>query len=193
MQPLEKIKQAFRSIYPQQDEEWEVFSKNIVLKHFEKGEFLCRQGQVENYIYFLNSGATRNYFIKDGKELTVDFQFEGNFVSAYYSFLSREPSPICVEAISGIEACAIHHKSLYRFYDEYKVGDRIGRLIAEMQYMKRLKREIELMSTTAEERYARMMEQNPKFVNNLSVKHLSSYLGIHPESLSRIRKQYSRN
>ena len=193
MQPLEKIKQAFRSIHPQQDEEWEVFSKNIAFKHFEKGEFLCRHGQVENYIYFLNSGATRNYFIKDGKELTVDFQFEGNFVSAYYSFLSREPSPICVEAISAIEACAIHHESLHRFYDEYKVGDRIGRLIAEMQYMKRLKREIELMSMTAEERYARLVEQNPKFVNDLSVKHLSSYLGIHPESLSRIRKQYSRN
>lgn len=193
MQPFEKIKKAFRSISTFPEGEWQVFSENIVLKSFQKGEFLCRQGQVENNIYFLNSGATRNYFTKDGKELTVDFQFEGNFVSAYYSFLSREPSPIWVEAISPIEACAIHHKYLYRFYDEYKSGDRMGRLIAEMQYMKRLKREIELMSMTAEERYARLMEQNPKFINTISVKHMSSYLGIHPESLSRIRKQYLRN
>ena len=189
---LEKIKRAFNSIHVNSQEEWSILSEKITIKQFKKGEFLCRQGQVENHIYFLNTGATRNYFLKDGKELTVDFQFEGNFVSAYYSFLSREPSPVGIEAILEIEACAIHHHFLYEFYDRYPSGDRMGRLIAEMQYMKRLKREIALMSMTAEERYVELMDQNPGFINTLSVKHLSSYLGIHPESLSRIRKKYLR-
>jgi CRP/FNR family transcriptional regulator, anaerobic regulatory protein len=190
---LEKIRHALASISPTTEEEWKSFASKITLKHFRKGDFLCRAGQVENYVYFLNEGTTRHYFIKEGKELTVDFQFEGAFVSAYYSFLSREPSPIWIEALSDTEACSIHHKLLYQYYDEYKAGERMGRLIAEFQYTKRLKREIELMSMTAEERYARLMEQNPRLVSGLSVKHLSSYLGIHPESLSRIRKQYVRN
>jgi CRP-like cAMP-binding protein len=193
MEHLEKIRQAFSAISPTTEGEWQSFAGRIELKHFSKGEFLCRAGRVENYIYFLNRGATRNYFLKGGKELTVDFHFEGSFVSAYYSFLTRQPSPIWIEALSEIEACAIHHQSLHGYYDQYKAGERMGRLIAERQYTRRLEREIELLSMTAEERYARLMDQYPKLVSSLSVKHLSSYLGIHPESLSRIRKQYVRN
>lgn len=190
---LDKIKQAINSVLPFTDEEWMAYSHKIEIRNFKKGTALCDVGQVENYIYFLNSGATRNFFIKDGKELTVDFRFEGTFVSAYYSFLSRKPSPIRIEAITDIEACCLPHSSLYEFYKEHKTGEKLGRLMAEMQYMKRLEREIEILSKTAEERYACMMQQNPTLVNTISIKHLSSYLGIHPESLSRIRKHYLRN
>jgi CRP-like cAMP-binding protein len=192
MEHLEKMRRALASIATTTEGEWQSFAASIELKTFAKGTFLCRGGQVENYIYFLNRGATRHYFLKESKELTVDFHFEGSFVSAYYSFLSRQPSPIWIEALAEVEACAIHHQPLHRYYDQYKAGERMGRLIAELQYTRRLQREIELLSMTAEERYARLMDQNPQLVSSLSVKHLSSYLGIHPESLSRIRKQYAR-
>ncbi|RKS19127.1 CRP-like cAMP-binding protein [Flavobacterium endophyticum] len=186
---LEKLKEAVDSVLRFTVEEWEAYTHRIEIKHFKKGDVLCDVGQVENYIYFLNSGATRNFFIKDGKELTVDFRLEGTFVAAYYSFLSRKPSPIRIEAITDIEACCIPHSSLYLFYKKHKNGEKLGRLMAEIQYMKRLEREIEILSMTAEERYALLLKQNPALVSAISVKHLSSYLGIHPESLSRIRKQ----
>jgi len=65
--------------------------------------------------------------------------------------------------------------------------------MAEYQYIKRLKKEMDLLSFTAEERYAHLMQRNPALISNISVKHLSSYLGIQPESLSRIRKLHVRN
>src|SRR5579859_1331179 len=94
MNDLDGIKQALFHLHPLTEKEWEDMSGKWTPKSFPKSDFLIREGQVENYIYFLNKGATRHYFIRDGKEFTVDFLFEGDFVSAYYSFITREPSPI---------------------------------------------------------------------------------------------------
>jgi len=193
MNYLDNIKRAFFQLHPISEDGWNDFSGRLMLKSFRKGDFLTREGQVENYIYFLNKGATRNYFIKDGKEFTVDFLFEGDFVTAYYSFITREPSPVFIELLEDAEAVAIHYQSLHAFYSNHSDGEKVGRLIAESQYVKRLRKEMDLLSLTAEERYAALMKKNPELVSGISVKHLSSYLGIHPESLSRIRKLYVRN
>jgi CRP-like cAMP-binding protein len=193
MNPLSKIKQAFSQLHPLPENEWADFSDKLLLKSFRKGEFLIREGQVENYIYFLNKGTTRHYFIKDGKEYTVDFQFEGGFVTAYYSFITREPSPIFIELLEDAEAVAITYQSLHAFYGKHPNGEKVGRLMAESQYVRRLRKEMDLLSLTAEERYARLMKKSPDLISTISVKHLSSYLGIQPESLSRIRKLYVRN
>lgn len=172
---------------------WDEFATGLKVKKFRKGDFLIREGDVERYIYFLNSGATRNYFTKNGKEYTVDFHFEDSFVTAYYSFITREPSPVSIELIEDAETVVISHELLQRFYRRYHSGEKIGRLMAESQYVKRLRREMDLLSLTAEERYAALLKKNPSLVGNISIRHLSSYLGIQPESLSRIRKLYSRN
>ena len=188
-----KIKKALDDLSPVTSGEWDELLSELKIKHFRKSGFLIRAGQVENHIYFLNKGATRNYFIKDGKDFTVDFLFEGSFVTAYYSFITREPSSVYIELLDDTETVVISYEQLQRFYKKYHYGEKIGRLIAESQYVKRLRREMELLSLTAEERYVTLLKKDPVLVSNLSVKHLSSYLGIQPESLSRIRRQYAGN
>ncbi|WP_217605587.1 Crp/Fnr family transcriptional regulator [Chitinophaga sp. GbtcB8] len=187
------IQQAIYKLQPLDAAEWDDFSQKLLLKKYNKGEFLIREGQVENYIYFLNKGATRHYFIKDGKEFTVDFQFQGDFVTAYYSLITREPSAVFIELLEEAEVVAIPVNILNEFYGKYHHGEKIGRLMAEYQYIKRLRKEMDLLSYTAEERYTALMQRNPAMIQQISVKHLSSYLGIHPESLSRIRKLHARN
>ena len=186
---FQQLQHALNHFLPLPSAEWTDFSKILTTKHYQKGDYLIREGQVENHIYFLNSGATRNYFLKEGKEFTVDFQFAGDFVTAYYSLITREPSSVFIELLEDTEAVAIPAKSLNEFYARYHNGEKIGRLMAEYQYVKRLRKEMDLLSRTAEERYADLLQKNPALVRNISVKHLSSYLGIAPESLSRIRKQ----
>lgn len=186
------LKQAISAIAPLAAEEWNAFSEALTTRRFPKGEYLCREGQVEHYIYFLGKGATRHYFLREGREFTVDFHFEGEFVTAYYSFLTRKPSPVSATAIEDTEAILIPHQQLHEFYDRHHMGERIGRRIAEYQYIRRLEREMALLSLSAEERYAALVMRNPALVQQISVKHLSSYLGIQPESLSRIRKQFGK-
>ncbi len=188
-----KIKQAIDRFQHLEETEWEEFSEKLELKKIKKDDFLIREGQVENHIYFINKGATRNFFIKDGKDYTVDFQFTDEFVTAYYSLITREPSSVFIELLEDSELVAISVKFLNEFYARYHNGEKIGRLIAEYQYIKRLRKEMDLLSLTAEERYAGLMQRNPALIQNISVKHLASYLGIQPESLSRIRNLHSRN
>jgi len=190
---FEKIKTAIFQLVPLTEKEWNDFAAGIRIKNFAKGDYLTKEGQVEHAIYFLNKGATRNYFSKDGKEFTVDFQFEGDFVTAYFSLITGEPSSVIIELLEDTEAVIIPARTLNEFYSKYTNGEKIGRLMAEGQYVKRLRKEMDLLSLTAEERYTRLMKKNPDLVSAISVKHLSSYLGIQPESLSRIRKGYGKN
>ncbi|ASZ11713.1 Crp/Fnr family transcriptional regulator [Chitinophaga pendula] len=193
MGELVQIKQAIYRFLSLSEHEWEDFSIHLRIRSFRKGEFLIRDGQVENSIYFLNTGATRNYFLREDKEFTVDFHFAGEFVTAYYSLITREPSSVFIELLEDAEVVELPYKFLNEFYARYHNGERIGRLIAEFQYVRRLRKEMDLLSRTAEERYAELMRKHPTLIQQISVKHLSSYLGIQPESLSRIRKLHLRN
>ena len=105
----------------------------------------------------------------------------------------RKPSPITIEALTDAETVYIDYKALQDFYRRFPLGERTGRLMAEYQYVKRLQREMDLLSLTAEERYKELLAKHPTLVRDLSVKHLSSYLGMQPESLSRIRKGLAGN
>ena len=185
---LSPIKRAIFSFHALSESEWETFSSRLLVKDCQKGDYLIREGQVENYIYFLNQGSTRHYFLKDGKDFTVDFQFKGEFVTAYYSLITREPSAIYIELLEDAQTVAIPFKFLQDSYTTSHNVEKIGRLIAEFQYVKRLKKEMSLLSETAEQRYAALLDKNPALISQVSVKHLSSYLGVQPESLSRIRK-----
>lgn len=193
MDSLQQIKTAVFRLQPLPDEEWEAFAANLVSRQYKKGAYLIREGQTEQHIYFLNSGATRHYFLRDGKEFTVDFQFAGDFVTAYYSLITREPSAVFITVMEDADVWMISQETLQTFYARFKYGERIGRLIAEGEYVKRLRKEMDLLSLTAEERYAALMNRDPGLVAGISVKHLSSYLGIQPESLSRIRRLYGKS
>src|SRR5688500_13950968 len=126
MEIFKELKQALFQLTPIPEDEWVDFADNLYLKIFSKGEFLIREGELENYIYFLNKGATRNFFIKDGKEFTVDFHFQGSFVTAYYSFITREPSAVFIELLEETEAVVISYELLQAFYKKYHHGERIG-------------------------------------------------------------------
>jgi CRP-like cAMP-binding protein len=191
--PYASIRQAVNGLQPLSENEWNDFSEKLTIKTFAKGHFLIQAGQTENHVYFINSGATRNYFSREDKEYTVDFHFSGEFVTAYYSLITREPSTINIELLESSEVVTIAYKDLQEFYNRHHHGERIGRLIAEYQYVKRLRKEMDLLALRAEERYAQLMQRNPSLIQTLSVKHVSSYLGIQPESLSRIRKLYAKN
>lgn len=193
MSGLSAIRDTFQRILPLPEVVWEDLAAQFSFKNFTKGSFLIREGQVENQLYFLNSGVTRNYFLKDGKEYTVDFAFTGDFVTGYYSWITREPSPIFIELLADAETVVIQRAALDAHYARHPEAEKMGRLIAERQYARRLQREMDLLSLTAEERYRQLVAKNPVLVSGLSVKHLSSYLGIAPESLSRIRKGFARN
>jgi CRP/FNR family transcriptional regulator, anaerobic regulatory protein len=187
MNEANKLKEVIFKICPLSEQEWEEFISCFTYQKFEKGEHLCREGQIENNVYFIISGISRVYFRQGSKEYTIDFLFENDFISSYLSFLTREPSSLNVEAIESLETLKTSYQQLNALYAKSHSIERLGRLFSDQIYIKKTRREIELLSLTAEQRYKNLLHKNPVLVRNISIKHLSSYLGIHPESLSRIR------
>lgn len=189
---LEILKKRFIHFASFLSDEWEEYGKHADVISFKKKEILTSFGEVENYVYFILKGAVRLYFKPDNREICLDFGFEQEVVSAYVSFLTREPSQVAIQTLLPGVALRIRYEHIQHLHDSSKNHERFGRLMAEHLYITKLKREMILLSLTAEEKYQRLMHEHPNLIQHLPVKDIASYLGIHPESLSRIRRNLNR-
>lgn len=169
------------------DDDWAVYEPRIIKKSFKKNDIITKQGTVENYISLVESGVARLYLEKEDKEITVDFAFENGYVTAYESFLTREPSGYTIEALTDIVLWRASHDSFLHFFDHTSIGNFIGRVSAEMLYLVKAKRELSFMTETAEERYLNLLKQQPNLLQRVPLKYIASYIGVTPQALSRIR------
>lgn len=152
---------------------------------------ILNKGEVDNYLSFVESGAARLFFMKENKELTIRFVFQNQFLTAYDSFTQRTPSRCDIEALTDMVVWQSHYDDLQMLYKTHSVGNLIGRLTVEKLYVEKLNREFSFLSETAEERYLKIMKEQPDLFQRLPLKHIASYMGITPQALSRIRKRIS--
>ena len=169
-------------------EEWDFYQSIIDEVSFKKKEFLTKRGDVEKYAYFILDGAVKYEAItEEGKEICVDLGFQGNLVSSFSSCLSQRPSNISIQAVTNIKAFRLRYPPVLELLETSKNAERFHRLIAEQLYIRETRRTYTLISKSAEERYLHLLENQPDALRLIPIKDLASYLGIHPDSLSRIR------
>lgn len=171
--------------------EWHVHQSMLVRRFLKKGEFILREGEVCNHVTFLNKGFVRVYNIVHGEELTINFGFDGNYVTDYSSFVSRKPSRDFIIAMEDLEILQLSHADMHAAFERYPVWEKFGRLVAEYILIFVAERNRSLLFQTPEERYINLMKERPKVIANVPLKYIASYLGITPEALSRIRKRMS--
>jgi CRP-like cAMP-binding protein len=167
-------------------------SLGAVLKKVElsKGSFLITEGKTCQYIYFLEKGCLRGFYNLDGREVTYWFAFENNFVTSFYSFISRKPS---VEFIQLIEDCtlwAIAYEDLQELYDAHADIERLGRIMNERYYVMLEERFVGNHFKEAKERYENLIVHSPHILQRVPLGYIASYLGISQETLSRIRNKH---
>lgn len=171
------------------EEDWQVFSSRLFKQEFPKKSLILKAGQTENYLSFLERGIIRFYIPKDEIDFTFSFSFENEFVSAYDSFLSQSPVSYHVEALVHTVLWRISFKDLQAVYAKTKVGNTIGRFAGEKLYLENIKREISLLTETAEQRYLNLFTEQPRLIREIPLKYVASYIGITPQALSRIRRR----
>ncbi|MDR2969931.1 MAG: Crp/Fnr family transcriptional regulator [Tannerellaceae bacterium] len=162
-------------------------------EHFEpvelcKNEYLLRQGETEKYFYFVEQGILR-YWTPDGedREITVHFAMEGEFAGSYRSMKKGEPSRFHIQAIGKAVVWRMERKHLAGIYSFSLNFNRAVRVFFEDLHSRQANREI-CLKLPAEERYRYLLQQEKEILLSVPLKLISSYLGITPQTLSRIRR-----
>ena len=186
---MDKIKEYFESLVVMNDTDWEVFSAKLVKREFPKKSLILEIGKTEQYLSFIEKGIVRFNIPKLDYDFTFGFAFENSFVSGYDSFLTKQPSSYHLEAITDCILWRISFEDLHAVYQTTTVGNLIGRKAVEDIFLKKMKRELTLLEDSAKTRYINLMREQPELIRNIPLKYLASYIGIRPQSLSRIRKE----
>jgi CRP-like cAMP-binding protein len=174
------------------DEEFEVISKFFIPKKLRKKQFLLHEGEVCKNIGFVNSGCLREYTIDNkGSEHIIQFAIEDWWISDPNSFLSGLPSTYNIDALVDSEVLLLEKSAREKLLDSCPKMERFFRILIEANFVATQRRITESLSTSAEERYLKFIKMYPKLIEQVSQNHIASYLGITPQSLSRIRKELS--
>jgi CRP-like cAMP-binding protein len=154
----------------------------------EKGEYFLMAGDVPEYIGFVRSGLLRLFYIDmDGVEANKHFCVENTLAISYSAFLLREESKFYIQALEDTRLLAIDHQTYLDLLNSHMCWQIVARKLAEMLFILKEKREWELLLNNAQERYVQFLQDYPDLERRLSQYHIASYVGITPESLSRIR------
>lgn len=180
---------AVNKLVPLNDEDKEKIRSIFSPLRVMKSKYHIKIGEVSSSIGFICNGLFRFYQLKDGLEITSDFAFEKSFITSYTSLITREPSKVAVQALENSVLLTISYEKLTEYYNEKQKYERIGRLLAEQAFMQNERHLLSFLSDSAEERYKNLIDTAPYFIQKIPLVHIASYLGIKPETLSRIRKK----
>ena len=190
---MENIRDYIEKTVIIDETDWQLFASKLVRRSFKKKTNILQVGTNENYISFIVKGVARFLIPKEDeeKEITFGFCFENEFISAYDSFLTQEPSLYSIQALTDITMWSISHQDIQEIYSKSLVGNTIGRLSSERLYLIKSKREQSLLNETAEQRYLNLFTERPNLIKEIPLKYIASYIGVTAQALSRIRKRIS--
>lgn len=163
----------------------------VTIASYDKHTVIIKEGQVCKRLRFVVSGVYRVYRIENGKEITSYFNYESRnpFVASFVSLLTGFPSQEIVECILPGMLLSIPYEDWKFLYDISPTLNTYGRRMAEYNYVLAMERIESLQYKSATDRYDSFMKLYPTLLNLIPHHYIASYIGITPESLSRIRKQ----
>lgn len=175
------------------EDEAQLIKQLFTEKKLKKGEHFLREGQVCQSVAMISAGLVRYYTNEDGNEGTYYFSREGEFVCDYESFLPQTPSNKNIQALEDTSLYLISYAGLQQIYQGVKQGERLGRLGIEQVFVTVLQQLSSFYKDSPEVRYQRFLTTFAAISQRVSQYYIASYVGIKPQSLSRIRKRETRS
>jgi CRP-like cAMP-binding protein len=174
-------------------EEKEWITNKFIPRKYGKNDYFLREGQVCREAGFIVEGLVGYVISKaNGEELTVDFNKEQEYTCNYASFLDKSPSASSIQCIEPTTILVISYNDLQTFYTHVVEGQKFGRLMCEFLYVQAIKKVSSMYSNDPEERYLQFLETYADLVPRLPQYYISSFVGVKPPSLSRIRKRLAK-
>ena len=159
-------------------------------KKLRKRQYILQQDDLCKNLIFVEKGILRSYSVDEkGNEHIIQFAPEGWWISDIYSFLTGDPSVYNIDAIEDSELLLITNSALEQLYERVPKFERYFRLLSQSNMVAMQRRLTSTLSSTAEEKYLRLISAYPNLVSRVPQHMIASYLGLTPETLSRIRKR----
>ncbi len=178
--------------------EWQLFEPRLSIKRYKAGDIILHQGDICRELYFINSGLARGFIIdENGKDYTWSIFFNDPnahmsnlFVTNYDSFLHQKSSDIHIEALEDTTLVVTTYQDVQFSYNTLQKGERFGRLMAEEAYSYLHQQIINRQTKSAKERFEDFLKQTPYLLHKVPQYHIATFLGITPQHLSRLKKEY---
>lgn len=171
------------------EEEIKLIKENFVSIELDANTVLLKQGQIANYIYFLNTGIVKGYENIDGKNVIQQLIPEESFFTSLESFFHQKPSVEFLQTVTACKLVAINKKDLDFLMEKIPSFRLLVQKVTNLHLSCKMERVKDFQTLSAKQRYKKFMVQYPKLALQVSVDNIASYLGMEPQSLSRIRRQ----
>ena len=180
-------------ITPLSREEEEAILRAFKPIQLKKGEFFLQAGETARSIGFLQKGLVRYFVMKNDHEGTFEFTGEGEFIGDYQSFNENSVSLQYIQAIEDCEILSTAYPDLQNIFRSLAQGNLLGRIIVEHRFNRMVNQLLSIYLHNPEERYKSFIQNYSALSQRIPQYLIASYIGIKPESLSRIRKRWAKN
>lgn len=171
------------------DEQISAFQALLSEASYKKHEYFAKAGDYQFNIGYVLDGMFRLFYIDlKGKEYTKNFMMPNHFVAHYNSILRGKPSNLYIQALKDSEVLLIDYNEWIKLADSHCCWQIVLRKITEEAYLQKEKRESDLLFYDAETRYIDFKNEFPNLIKHIKQHHVASFLGMSPETLSRIKK-----
>lgn len=184
----QKIKEAFDPYYKVTLENCKKFASLGEVIYCPKGEILKRPHEVEKHFYLILSGSGSIHLWSKNNYKCVDLVYKFDFFGDYMSYMTQRPSLLETITIEDSELFQIPYHNFQKMLTESEIGDKISRIMSDYAFISKQQQQIDLLTKTASERFQQLKTQIPNLLERTPKKYIASYLGITPQSLSRIIK-----
>lgn len=167
---------------------WANFEKLGEVQQLPKETIIKEANETEGYFTIIISGSGGNLLWNKNNFVCIDIGFEGEFLTDFMSFTLQKPTPIEVRLFENSTLFRIPYRQFQQTFSPGAYGEKITRLVTEHSFIYKQQQQIDLLTKTAKERYIELLNTK-KNIERTQLKYLASYLGITPQSLSRIRAE----
>lgn len=187
---IDNFKSIF-SIHTQLTDSDLAFCKDYFeLKSFSKNTIAEEENKIPRHLYFITKGFMRLfYYDEQGDEVTTLIASPHSFITSFLDFIHQKKSNLNLECITDCEFYQVERSRLVELIDKNENFKNFSLIIFEQAMATTNVRANDLATLSAEQRYKKLMEHQPEIIQNVPIQYIASYLGIKPQSLSRIRKQ----